>query len=220
MSRKPLLSNHLWLLTMAACTVSSSTRYVWDTYYVPRTGLDPRERERTCRWWAEGQPAEHSTGSPTSSLYSFNKSSLSAGCVLGTIGGDGLGIIETSKIHTFLELVFQWMESVKTSKDKPYKAIHLQWVNFIVCKLYLKEVLQKILALMELAVRFVPTVDPCPSHILCVPMLLLAKIYLWLWTSTLGNCVVICEHTHSNGKFESPNEHIPSWHQTRPCFAF
>ena len=46
--REHLLNFCLWLLnTIASCSILSSNRHLWEIYYVPSTGEDPRERGGT-----------------------------------------------------------------------------------------------------------------------------------------------------------------------------
>ena len=96
---------------------------------------------------------------------------------LGAVSGSGLKIIKMSEVPIFLELIFQWRESLKTRKDKPHKAVCLPSVNFSVCELYLKKVKkEKTSALIGLRVHL-RTVDPHSSLVYAV--LLLADVCPW-----------------------------------------
>lgn len=77
----------------------------------------------------------------------------------------------------FLELIFQWRESLKTRKDKPHKALCLPRVNFSVSELYIRKVKkEKTSALTGLRVHL-RTVDPHSSLVYAV--MPLADVHPW-----------------------------------------
>lgn len=69
----------------------------------------------------------------------LNHARVGARLCLGVVSGSGLKTIKMSEIPMFLELI-SVKESLKTRKDKPYKAICLTSVNFSVSELYIRKV--------------------------------------------------------------------------------
>lgn len=76
-------------------------------------------------------------------------------CVLRTFWGCALRIInEAGELPSLLEFVFPWRERPFKNEDKSLRVVSSKWQNFMVYKLYLNEVVQKILDLVELTFMF------------------------------------------------------------------